>query len=67
MIIPQHKKGLTFGHGLTLPELTLTIAVVLGLTGILFAGTSVYASHANRAGCVMVQDQTRKGLMAHCH
>lgn len=67
MIIPQHKKGLTFGHGLTLPELTLTIAVILGLTGILFAGTSVYASHANRAGCVMIQDQISKGLRSHSH
>lgn len=51
-------------RGLTLPELTLTVSVLLTLIGVLFAGSSIYASHANRASCVMAQDQIRKALTA---
>ena len=51
-------------RGLTLPELTLTISIILVLVGILFAGSTIYASHANRSSCVMAQDQIRKILIA---
>ena len=56
--------GLLFS-GLTLTELTLTILIVLGLVGILFAGTGMYQSQADRAGCIIAQDQMHKTLVSY--
>ena len=56
--------GLLFS-GLTLTELTLTISIVLGLVSILFAGTGMYQSHANRAGCIIAQNQMHKALVSY--
>ncbi|MFK7911522.1 MAG: hypothetical protein AB8F34_13125 [Akkermansiaceae bacterium] len=54
-------------RGLTLPELTLTISILLTLVGLLFTGSSIYASHANRSSCVMAQDQIRKAIVANAN
>jgi hypothetical protein len=56
--------GLLFS-GLTLTELTLTISIVLGLVSILFAGTGMYQSQADRAGCIIAQNQMRKALVSY--
>ena len=69
MTTPQPPTGdrLVFtgsASGLTLPELTLTISIILGMIGILLAGSSMYTSQANRSSCVMAQDQLRKALIA---
>jgi len=58
--------GLLFS-GLTLVELTLTISVVLGLVSILFAGTGLYQSQADRAGCLIAQNHMRKALVSYSH
>ena len=50
--------------GLTLPELTLTIFVVIGLIAVLFMGSAIYASQAKRSGCLMAQDQVLKAVIA---
>lgn len=54
-------------RGLTLPEVTLTLSVILGLIAVLFVGSAIYASQANRSSCVMAQDQILKALTADAH
>lgn len=63
---PHSARGArVFEFGLTLPELTLTISIILGLSSLLIAGTSLYASHADKASCVMAQNQMRKALVSY--
>ncbi|MCP5536330.1 MAG: hypothetical protein H7A51_08875 [Akkermansiaceae bacterium] len=68
MTNPHNVRGAgVLQSGLTLPELTLTLAVVLALVGLLFTATSLYAAHADKTSCVIAQTQMRKALVSYAN
>ncbi len=48
--------------GVTLIELTVVIAVILTLIGILFFGAQTYQRHANKSACVVLQNGINKAV-----
>lgn len=48
--------------GLTLIEITLVIAVLLGLISVLFVGVSAYKEGSNRAKCIMNISNVQKAV-----
>ena len=55
----------THSRGLTLIEITLVIAVLLGLITVLFLGVSAYKEGANRAECILNVSTTQKAVRSH--
>ena len=48
--------------GVTLIELTVVIAVILTLIGILFVGAQTYQRHANKSACIVIQNGINKAV-----
>jgi len=55
----------THARGLTLIEVTLVIAVLLGLISVLFIGVSAYKEGTNRSQCILNASSTQKAVRAH--
>lgn len=53
--------------GTTLIELTVVIAVVIGLILVLFFGANYYKTSANQANCISQLSQIQKSLRAYQH
>ena len=51
--------------GLTLIEITLVIAVLLGLISVLFIGVSAYKEGSNRAKCILNMSNVQKAVRAY--
>ena len=51
--------------GLTLIEITLVIAVLLGLISVLFIGVSAYREGSNRAKCILNMSNVQKAVRAY--
>lgn len=51
--------------GLTLIELTLVVAVILGLVTIIFIGATSYKEGSNRAMCILNISQIQKAVRAY--
>ncbi|MBU6179966.1 MAG: hypothetical protein KGR69_09885 [Verrucomicrobia bacterium] len=51
--------------GLTLIEVTLVIAVLLGLISVLFIGVSAYREGSNRAGCILNLSNVQKAVRSY--
>ena len=51
--------------GLTLIEVTLVIAVLLGLISVLFIGVSAYKEGSNRAKCILNISNVQKAVRSH--
>ncbi len=51
--------------GVTLIELTVVIAVVLTLIGVLFIGAQTYKRHADKSACIINQNSINKAVRAH--
>ncbi len=51
--------------GLTLIEVTLVIAVLLGLISILFIGVSAYKKGSDRAKCIIIQSTVQKAVRSY--
>ena len=53
--------------GLTLIEVTLVIAVLLGLISVLFIGVSAYREGSNRAKCILNISNVQKAVRSYQH
>lgn len=51
--------------GLTLIEVTLVIAVLLGLISVLFIGVSAYREGSNRANCILNISNVQKAVRSY--
>lgn len=51
--------------GLTLIEVTLVIAVLLGLLSVLFIGVAAYKSGSDRAKCILNISSVQKAVRSH--
>ena len=51
--------------GLTLIEVTLVVAVLLGLIGVVFIGATSYKEGANRSMCILHISQVQKAVRAY--
>jgi hypothetical protein len=51
--------------GLTLIEVTLVIAVLLGLISVLFIGVGAYREGSNRAGCILNLSNVQKAVRSY--
>jgi len=51
----------------TLVEVTLVVAVLLGLIGVTFAGMASYKEGANRAICIHQVANVQKAMRSYCH
>lgn len=51
--------------GLTLIEVTLVVAVLLGLIGVIFIGATSYKEGSNRSMCILHISQVQKAVRAH--
>lgn len=51
--------------GLTLIEVTLVVAVLLGLIGVVFIGATSYKEGSNRSMCILHISQVQKAVRAH--
>ncbi|MCB1206692.1 MAG: type II secretion system protein [Verrucomicrobiae bacterium] len=51
--------------GLTLIEVTLVVAVLLGLIGVIFIGATSYKEGSNRSMCILHISQLQKGVRAY--
>lgn len=52
-------------RALTLIELTLVVAVLLGLIGVVFIGATSYKEGSNRSMCILHISQVQKAVRAH--
>lgn len=53
--------------GLTLIEVTLVIAVLLGLIGVIFVGVMAYKEGANRSMCIQNMASVQKAMRSYCN
>jgi type II secretory pathway pseudopilin PulG len=51
--------------GLTLIEVTLVVAVLLGLIGVIFIGATSYKEGSNRSMCILHISQVQKAVRAY--
>lgn len=51
--------------GLTLIEVTLVIAVLLGLISVLFIGVSAYKKGSDRAKCIVIMSTVQKSVRSY--
>lgn len=65
MRIPPQYRDAKHSAGLTLIEVTLVIAVLLGLISVLFIGASAYKEGTNRSFCLLNISQVQKGVRAY--
>ena len=61
MKLNRHSRTL----GLTLIEVTLVIAVLLGLISVLFIGVGAYREGSNRAGCILNISNVQKAVRSY--
>jgi len=54
-------------RGLTLIEVTLVVATLLGLIAVLFIGVGSYKEGANRAVCIQQVASMQKAMRAYCN
>ncbi len=54
-------------RGLTLIEISLVIALLLGLIAVVFMGIGAYRKGADKAKCKIQLAQTQKAIRAHCN
>lgn len=52
---------------MTLIEVTLVTAIVLGLTGVTFIGFNAYKEGSDRASCIQNVANVQKALRVHCN
>lgn len=62
-LIPRSKNCL----GLTLIEVTLVIAVLLGLISVTFVGVMAYKQGANRSMCIQNVASVQKAMRSYCN
>ncbi len=55
----------TKNAGLTLIEITLVIAVLLGLISVLFIGVSAYKEGSNRSKCILNMSNVQKAVRSY--
>lgn len=66
-LFPHHQRILRRSDGLTLIEVTLVVATLLGLISVLFIGTGSYKEGTNRAVCVQHTASLQKALRSYCN
>lgn len=64
---PAPQFPLSSSHALTLIEVTLVIAVTLGLVAATFLGVANYKEGANRAICIHQVANVQKAVRSYCH
>lgn len=64
---PRRIPAVSSRSGLTLVEVALVVAVLLGLVGVAFAGLSAYKEGANRAICIHQVANVQKAMRSYCH
>ena len=68
MHIPTHfARGFNRVRAMTLIEVTLVIAVLLGIISVTFVGTMSYKEGANRAMCIQNVATVQKAMRCYCH
>lgn len=64
ILLPRFSKS---SQGLTLIEVTLVIAVLLGLISVTFVGVLAYKQGANRAMCIQNVSSVQKAMRSYCN
>ena len=63
----KHQTDIRCQRGMTLVELSLVTAILLGLIGTLFVGVSAYKRGANRANCIQNIANLQKAMRSYCN
>jgi prepilin-type N-terminal cleavage/methylation domain-containing protein len=59
------RRSLALSKGFTLIEITLVIALLLGLIAVLFIGVTAYRDGSNKAQCLLIQTTCQKAVRSY--